>query len=608
MSASAPFSELGVRQLQQVFSDFKEADARAKQSVDSTKRVILQVAKHYASSRSTIASAIEQIRRIDGHLRYFVNHFERSHAKAVSQLARFGRDIGEGPISREIYQPFNEYLILRTSASIRGLKLLRVLESALRVMWQSTDARNILVPAFGEHPAQRVGTILQDLNEYLRAVQQHVSSGPYSSAEGVFQSARLYVARRTIGTMPDANFSIDGFDCACTCIRFTQSSAALLEYPFVERIVSDYTLPTGSSCTRGLVLKAQEDLANRALWVVSSISAGGSHVSLVLADTDTPSRLSRTSFLGVHIRDVAIRFLAVSFNGHPLAHADLYRLGMVSLDGGGYVRPGHMYVLASARQRCPGFDERLFRKHGLRGDPYAAPQPSQPELAEIARKQHRLPRRGDAAFPYAGNHFVVTATDQPGVRQTVDIRQGLGNGDTYPIRISTLLENYVLVGPVDLSLCTRGGQLLFFDDADGQLTRITVAPEDNERLNPRDLYQWAGGCSRKKAVGQASTKNVTAWPATSTVAVATHRGLEHERQHVFHRAVETFPGKQQTPAIIAAVKVEEGTLPTGLCLDDLPEIDGRFLDLGEISLGIQVELPWASGDGELDDLLDLHDF
>jgi hypothetical protein len=190
----------------------------------------------------------------------------------------------------------------------------------------------------------------------------------------------------------------------------------------------------------------------------------------------------------------------------------------------------------------------------------------------------------------------------------VDIRQGLDNGDTYPIRISTLLENYVLVGPVDLSLCTRGGQLLFFDDADGQLTRITVAPEDNERLNPRDLYQWAGGCSRRKAVGQASTKNVAAWPATATVAVATHRGLEHERQHVFHRAVETFPGKQQTPAIIAAVKVEDDALPTGLCLDDLPEIDGRFLDLGEISLGVQVELPWASGDGELDDLLDLHDF
>ena len=171
MSTSAPFSELGVRQLQQVFSDFKEADDRAKKSVDSTKRVILHVAKHYASSRSTVASAIEQIRQIDGHLRYFVNHFERSHARAVAQLARFGRDIGEGPISREVYQPFNEYLILRTTASIRGLKLLRVLESALRIMWQSTDARNILIPAFGEHPAQRVGTILQDLNEYLRAVQ-----------------------------------------------------------------------------------------------------------------------------------------------------------------------------------------------------------------------------------------------------------------------------------------------------------------------------------------------------------------------------------------------------------------------------------------------------
>ena len=92
----------------------------------------------------------------------------------------------------------------------------------------------------------------------------------------------------------------------------------------MECIVSNTTLPTGSSYTRGSVLKAQEDLTNRALWVVVSVSAGGSHVSMVLADTDAPSRLSRTSFLGVHIRDVAIRFLTVSFNENPLDHADLY--------------------------------------------------------------------------------------------------------------------------------------------------------------------------------------------------------------------------------------------------------------------------------------------
>ena len=149
---------------------------------------------------------------------------------------------------------------------------------------------------------------------------------------------------------------------------------------------------------------------------------------------------------------------------------------------------------------------------------------------------------------------------------------------------------------------------MFFDDADGQLTRITVAPEDNERLEPKDLYQWAGGYSRKKALGQASIKNVAAWPATAAVAIATHRGLEHERRDVFHRASETCPGKQQAPAIIAAVKVEDNAPPTGLCLDDLPEIDGKFLDLGEISLGVPIDLPWASDNGELDDLLDLHDF
>ena len=165
-----------------------------------------------------------------------------------------------------------------------------------------------------------------------------------------------------------------------------------------------------------------------------------------------------------------------------------------------------MYVLASARQRFPGFDEKLFRKHGLRGEPYAAPRPSQTELAEIARGQHHVSRRGKAAFPFAGNHTVVTAANQPGIRQTVEIRQGLGNGESYPIRISTLLERYVLVGPVDQSLHTHGGQLLFSDDADGKFIRITVAPEDKERLDPRSLYQWAG----RKAVGQAAIENVDA--------------------------------------------------------------------------------------------------
>jgi hypothetical protein len=109
-------------------------------------------------------------------------------------------------------------------------------------------------------------------------------------------------------------------------------------------------------------------------------------------------------------------------------------------------------------------------------------------------------------------------------------------------------------------------------------------------------------------LGQASIENVAAWPTTATVAIAAHRGLEHERRDVFHRVLQTYPGKQQAPAIIAAVKVEDDALPTGLCLDDLPAIDGRFLDLGKISLGVPIDLPWASENGELNDLLDLHDF
>jgi hypothetical protein len=203
---------------------------------------------------------------------------------------------------------------------------------------------------------------------------------------------------------------------------------------------------------------------------------------------------------------------------------------------------------------------------------------------------------------------VVTAANQPGIRQTVEIRQGLGNGESYPIRISTLLEKYVLVGPVGQSFHTQGGQLSFFDNADGQITQITVAPEDKERLDPKSLYQWAGSSSCKKTVGQAAIENVVASPETAMVAIATHRGLEHERRNVFHHALETHSGRQQAPAIIAAVKIENDAPPTGLCLDELPEVDGSFVDLSGISLGLSIDLSWESMDGELDDLQDKHDF
>lgn len=247
-----------------------------------------------------------------------------------------------------------------------------------------------------------------------------------------------------------------------------------------------------------------------------------------------------------------------------------------------------MYVLASARQRFLGFDEKLFWKHGLRGKPYAAPRPSQTELTEIARGLHHVSRRGAAAFPYAGNHVMVTAANQPGFRQTVAIRQGLGNGESYPIRISALLKKYELVGRVDQSIQEQGDQLLFFDNADGQVTQITVAPEDTTRLAPKSLYQWAGGSHHKRILGPASVKNVDIWPETATVAIATHRGLEHERRDIFYtyQVEEAHPGRQQVwsnpLAIFAAVKIADDTVPTGLCLDKPPEIDGRFVDLSEI--------------------------
>ena len=97
-------------------------------------RFILQVAQYFISSTYTAVSAIEQIRQIKEHLRHFVSAFERSHLRAVAKLAEFGRTIGDGPISMDIYQPLNDYLVLRTTASVRGIRLLRVLENSLRIM------------------------------------------------------------------------------------------------------------------------------------------------------------------------------------------------------------------------------------------------------------------------------------------------------------------------------------------------------------------------------------------------------------------------------------------------------------------------------------------
>jgi hypothetical protein len=133
-----------------------------------------------------------------------------------------------------------------------------------------------------------------------------------------------------------------------------------------------------------------------------------------------------------------------------------------------------------------------------------------------------------------------------------------------------------------------------------------VAPGDADQLDPKDLYEWAGNV-RKRALGPASIHDVDSWPKTASVATATHPGEQHERQDIFHNAEISYPGKELAVARVAALTVCDDALPTGLRLADRPEVSATLLDLDEISLSISGELPWASGDGELDDLLDLND-
>ena len=127
-----------------------------------------------------------------------------------------------------------------------------------------------------------------------------------------------------------------------------QSAAKLLDCLFVECILCNSMLPTCSFCAQGVVLKAQEDIGNKALWVVVNVSAKGSHVSLVFVNTNAPSQMSQTSFVSMHVQDMVIHFLSVHYNDIVLCHANLYMLTIVAPDGGGYIQPDAVYILASA--------------------------------------------------------------------------------------------------------------------------------------------------------------------------------------------------------------------------------------------------------------------
>jgi hypothetical protein len=303
------------------------------------------------------------------------------------------------------------------------------------------------------------------------------------------------VARRTIGTLPDAEISILRKPYALRALEFTPAAAKLLEYLIMDAAISTTEdFPTGSSLSRGTVLKALDDLHNQALYVVVEIMAGGSIVSLHHANTYATSNMGKEFFFRISIVEVALRFYVMYSDGKQVNHSSLYRDGVVPIDGGGYIRPHAVYQLLSEQQRFPAFDENTFRSYEKRFEAYVAPRPSRTKLSRQVQTTHRNRNKPDSGFPVYGNNCIIIAGHQAGHKKRVSVYQGM-RGVLHDVRTSTILEKCRRIGIVDSSLHNGLDQLVVFNSGGHQVTALLVTQTDmgsDDTLDPRELFEWVG--------------------------------------------------------------------------------------------------------------------
>jgi hypothetical protein len=362
--------------------------------------------------------------------------------------------------------------------------------------------------------------------------------------------------------------------------------------------------PTGSSLSRGTVIKALDDLHNQALYVVVEIMAGGSIVSLHHANTFAPSNMGKEFFFRISIVEVALRFYTIYSDGVQVDHSSLYRDGVVPVDGGGYIRPHAVYQLLSERQLHPAFDENTFRSYEKRFETYDAPRPSRAELSRQVQSAHRNRNKPESGFPVRGNDCIITAGYQTGRKKRVSVYQGL-RGVLHDVRASTILEKYRRVGIVDSSLHDSLDQLVVYNSGGHQITALLVTRTDmgsDDTLDPRELFEWVG----RSPLGPPSISNIDIWPADTVIATITDDVDPRGQSVLFDNAEQIHPIPCPSPveSMVLAGAVSVKADPGVLCLDEPPAIDEEHLDFDEILFSLPAVLPWDTEQGALCALYD----
>ena len=173
------------------------------------------------------------------------------HHGSDESLKRFQEAAAGDRVTREAYLSLNIYIFACQNTRVCANNLLRRCERIIRILWQSRDARNTLIPAFEEHPERRLKDYLDAIQDYIRDSELPNGEGPYGSTVNLFRASVTHVARRTIGTLPDAEITILRKTYALRALEFTPAAAKLLEYPIMDAAISTTEdFPTGSSLSR----------------------------------------------------------------------------------------------------------------------------------------------------------------------------------------------------------------------------------------------------------------------------------------------------------------------------------------------------------------------
>ena len=149
-------------------------------------RDALHVAHCGIASGSATGVSAKHLATFTSHYRYFINKFQNMHDGSEKSLERFQEAAAGDRVTREAYQSLNVYIFARQNTRVCANNLLRRCERIIRILWQSRNARNALIPAFEEHPERRLKDYLDAIQDYLRDAELPNGEGPYGSTTNIF--------------------------------------------------------------------------------------------------------------------------------------------------------------------------------------------------------------------------------------------------------------------------------------------------------------------------------------------------------------------------------------------------------------------------------------